>query len=49
VGLNGSLFISSSCRNHTGARDFPEQITKYLIKEAVGPFKNNGSIWGYLK
>ena len=49
VGLNGSLFISSSCRNHTGARDFPEQITKYLIKEAsyqvvVGPFKDNSSI-----
>ena len=46
VGHNGSLFRSSSCRNHTRATDFPEQITKYLIKEAsyqavVEPFKDN--------
>jgi hypothetical protein len=46
VGHNGSSFRSSSCRNHTGATYFPEQITSYLIKEAsyravVGPFKDN--------
>lgn len=42
MGHNGSSFRSSSCRNHTGATDFPEQITSYLIKEAVvGPFKDN--------
>jgi len=46
VGHNGSSFRSSSCRNHTGATDFSEQITSYLIKEAsyqavVGPFKDN--------
>ena len=46
VGHNGSSFRSSSCRNHTRATDFPEQITSYLIKEAsyqavVGPFKDN--------
>ena len=34
MGHNGSLFKSSSCRNHTGTTYFPEQITKYLIKEA---------------
>ena len=49
VGHNGSSFRSSSCRNHTGATDFPEQITNYLIKEAsyqavVGPFKDNPSL-----
>jgi hypothetical protein len=43
---NGSSIRSSSCRNHTGATDFLEQITSYLIKEAshqaaVGPFKDN--------
>ena len=46
VGHNGISFRSSSCRNHTGATDFPEQITSYLIKEVsyqavVGPFKDN--------
>ena len=46
VGYNGSSFRSSSCRNHTGATDFPEQSTSYLIKEAsyqavVEPFKDN--------
>ena len=45
VGHNGSSFRSSSCRNHTTATDFPEQITKYLIKEASyqavgGPFND---------
>jgi hypothetical protein len=49
VGHNGRSFRSSSCRNHTGATDFPEQITNYLIKEAsyqavVGPFKDNPSL-----
>ena len=49
VGHNGSSFRSSSCRNHTGATDFQEQITNYLIKEAsyqavVGPFKDNPSL-----
>jgi hypothetical protein len=34
VGHNGSLFRYSSCRNHTGATDFPEQITNYLIKDS---------------
>jgi hypothetical protein len=34
VGHNGSLLRSSSCRNHTGATDFPEQMTNYLIKES---------------
>ena len=43
---NGISIRSSSCRNHTGATDFPEQITRYLIKEAsyqavVGPSKDN--------
>jgi hypothetical protein len=46
VGYNGSSFRSSSCRNHTGATDFSEQSTSYLIKEAshqavVGPSKDN--------
>ena len=46
MGHNGSLLRSSSCRNHTGATDFQEQITNYLIKESsyqavVGPFKDN--------
>ena len=49
MGHNGSSFRSSSCRNHTGATYFPEQITNYLIKEAsyqavVGPFKDNPSL-----
>ena len=34
MGHNGSLLRSSSCRNHTGATDFPEQMTNYLIKES---------------
>jgi hypothetical protein len=43
---NGNSLRSSSCRNHTGATYFPEQITSYMIKEAsyqavVGPFKDN--------
>jgi hypothetical protein len=43
---NGISIRSSSCKNHTGATDFPEQITSYLIKEAsyqaiVGPSKGN--------
>ena len=42
---NGISIRSSSCRNHTGATDFPEQITSYLIKEAsyqavVEPFND---------
>ena len=46
LGHNGESLITKKPRNHTGARDFPEFIVKYLQKELeykaiIGPFKIN--------
>ena len=43
---DSSSLKSTYCKNHKGAREFPEAIHKYLIKEAshgaiMGPFKQN--------